>query len=177
VETALIVAVPEAERYIGKWRRRYTSDGARGMPAHIHPPLSIHGDRCLRVGDGRSRRANPFVERIPKRVGPIRFSPTSTALFDGTRTLYLTPEPTAPFAAMTEGLVRESPEYQPYAGAFEDIVPHLTVARHNDPDVLADVERDVAPALPIRAVAVQAQLFENAPAPMGWRRRRAFRLR
>ena len=40
---------------------------------------------------------------------------------------YLVPEPGAKFSRLTHALHRRFPEYPPYAGAFDLVVPHLTV--------------------------------------------------
>jgi len=42
--------------------------------------------------------------------------------------LWLAPEPPEPFVAMTEAVVARFPDYPPYGGIHERIVPHLTVA-------------------------------------------------
>jgi len=41
--------------------------------------------------------------------------------------IYLVPEPSAPFAALTAAIVARFPDYQPYEGAFDEVVPHLTL--------------------------------------------------
>lgn len=61
---------------------------------------------------------------------------------------YLSPEPAATFRRLTHELHRAFPEYPPYGGRFEVVVPHLTV-----PDDIA------MPQLPIHARAVEAALL------------------
>jgi len=61
---------------------------------------------------------------------------------------YLSPEPVARFSRMTHDLHQLFPEYPPYGGQFDLVVPHLTV-----PD---DVR---VPELPIRAYAREATVF------------------
>ena len=61
---------------------------------------------------------------------------------------YLSPEPVARFSRMTHDLHQLFPEYPPYAGQFDLVVPHLTV-----PDNAA------IPDLPIRAYAREATVF------------------
>src|SRR5690349_14076309 len=50
---------------------------------------------------------------------------------------YLAPEPAAPFVALTRNLVRSFPDYPPFRGEFESIVPHLTVAHGSAADAEA----------------------------------------
>lgn len=42
--------------------------------------------------------------------------------------VYLAPKPAALFIAFTQAVVERWPEHQPYGGAYEEIIPHLTVA-------------------------------------------------
>jgi hypothetical protein len=74
---------------------------------------------------------------------------------------------------MTEALESAFPEFPPYAGEFDDIVPHVTVAQA-DEEVLAGIERELAPQLPVRARVERGWLVENTP--VGWRRHTAFPL-
>jgi hypothetical protein len=61
---------------------------------------------------------------------------------------YLSPEPASAFSRLTHGLHQLFPEYPPYEGRFDLVVPHLTI-----PDDAA-VE-----ALPIQAHAREATLL------------------
>lgn len=53
--------------------------------------------------------------------------------------LWLRPEPEAPLVALTEALAAAFPQYPPYGGRFDSIIPHLTVAQGPAP-VLDAVE-------------------------------------
>lgn len=70
-------------------------------------------------------------------------------------TAYLAPDPAAPFRHLTHGLHRLFPEFPPYAGAFDDVVPHLTVPTAEG----EDLSTSVAARLPIQAHAREAALF------------------
>jgi 2'-5' RNA ligase superfamily len=171
VETAIVVVVPEAEKVVGEWRRRHTSDGADGMPAHLTLLYPFADTSQYLAG------TDDLAESACEGVGPIRFSLSSTEYFYGsTNTLYLTPDPSAPFASVTEALMAAFPEYPPYGGAFSTVVPHLSVAQHESLSTLVEIEEQLKPALPIAAFASEAQLMEHAPAPDGWRLRRSFAL-
>lgn len=61
---------------------------------------------------------------------------------------YLSPEPASAFSRMTHGLHQLFPEYPPYGGAFDLVIPHLTI-----PDDAA------VASLPIRARAQAATLL------------------
>jgi 2'-5' RNA ligase len=163
-ETAVVVLLPELEPLIGGWRLRYTGDGARGMPPHVTLiiPFADSADLGDRLGPlGRALGAFAAFEVTLARA----------ARFPGI--VYLRPEPNEPFVAMTEALVAVFPEFPPYGGEFQKIVPHVTVAQADDA-VLASLERELVPKLPVRARVERAWLVENTPS--GWRRHTAFPL-
>jgi 2'-5' RNA ligase len=163
-ETAVVVLLPELELLIGSWRRRYTSDGARGMPPHVILifPFADSAD----LGD----RLSPLGQVVGA-AAPFEVTLAETARFP--RLLYLRPKPHEPFVAMTEALVAAFPEFRPYGGKFEEIVPHVTAAEA-DESVLARAERELVPKLPVKARVERAWVVENTPA--GWRRHTAFPL-
>jgi len=72
-------------------------------------------------------------------------------------TLWLAPEPAAPFREMTNALVGRFPDYPPYGGAFAHVIPHLTVAQAE----LDDAAAAIADWLPLRARAESAVLLEQ----------------
>ena len=57
---------------------------------------------------------------------PFGFRLAEVAQFPG-GTTYLSPDPVAPFRSLTHELHRRFPEYPPYGGQFDDVVPHLSV--------------------------------------------------
>ena len=133
-ETAVIIAVPEADPFVGLWRRQYTVDGAEGVPAHI-TLLYPFTDTSLYT----ARRGHE-IENVLGDFAPIRFSLSSTAYFQGRpNVLYLAPDPPAPFAAMSEALFARFPEHPPYGGVHDEVIPHLTVAEHDDLDLLLGI--------------------------------------
>ena len=79
-------------------------------------------------------------------------------------TLWLAPEPTEPFVAMTEALARQFPDHPPYDGMFETITPHLTVAQG---DELDEAAKALTSYLPLRSRASTVVLFEQV-APDHW---------
>lgn len=90
-------------------------------------------------------------------VTPFPFRLTRVSRFPG-GTVYLTPEPASPFRQLTVELARRFPEHPPYEGAFDDVVPHLSVPLLPEED-LAAVEAELAPRLPVAAHAREAALY------------------
>ena len=84
--------------------------------------------------------------------------------FTDTKALYLTPDPVEPFIAVIESLVATFPGWLPYGGAYDSIVPHLTVAWGAQLD---EAEADLEPRLPLRARAREAVLLTEVQ-PRRW---------
>ena len=102
--SALIVNVPEADPVVGEWRERY--DNARlGIPAHITllfpfvPSEELDGTLFADLHD--------LFATQP----PIMFTLTRLTEFRD-QTLWLVPEPSKAFRAMTELIVRQYPDYR-----------------------------------------------------------------
>jgi len=74
--------------------------------------------------------------------------------------VWLAPEPAEPFIAMTEAMVERFPEYPPYGGIHDRIVPHLTVAK----TLLDETAALVEPRLPLRSRAETVVLYEHVEA-------------
>jgi 2'-5' RNA ligase len=163
-KTAIVLLLPELEPLIGSSRRRYTGDGARGMPPHVTLiiPFADSADLDDRLG---------LLGRVLGEFASFAVAVSETARFPGL--LYLRPEPAELFVAMTEALGSAFPEFPPYAGEFDDIVPHVTVAQANE-EILAEIERELVLQLPVKARVERAWLVEDTPA--GWRRHTAFPL-
>jgi 2'-5' RNA ligase len=87
------------------------------------------------------------VEEFFADEAPFTFELTQVCTFPS-GVVYLAPDPPGRFSRLTHALHQLFPEYPPYAGAFDLVVPHLTI-----PDGSA-----VGP-LPIRAHAREATLL------------------
>jgi hypothetical protein len=102
-------------------------------------------------------------------VVPFRFSFDQVSRFPG-GTYYLPPEPSAPFRQITHELWRRFPEYPPYEGRFDDVVPHLTIPTGADgphdlsaDDGLESLQRQLAPRLPVTVLAREVWLVWAEP--------------
>lgn len=142
-ETGLIVAVPEAEPVVGRWRAQFDSAAAAGIPAHVtvlYPFL----DRDL-------IDAGVLAELAALMAKHQAFALELRECRRFPEVLYLAPVPDTGLLALTDALTSRWPETPPYRGQFSEVVPHLTIAHGHDPEVLDMVEHDVARQLPIVA--------------------------
>jgi len=118
-ESALLVPAPGAESLVEGWRSLYDPSAAWGIPAHVKllhpfiPPEQIDDALLVSLGE-----LFAHVDAFDVTYGGV-------AHFPGV--LYLAPTPDAPFRALTSRLVESFPGYPPYGGAYEDVIPHLTV--------------------------------------------------
>lgn len=104
--SVLVVPVPEVE----------------GLVAHAHitvlSPFAPKED----VSDGLLAELDAFFGDCV----PFSYVLGELSQFPG-GTTYLSPDPIASFRSLTHGLSRRFPEYPPYDGGFDDVVPHLSV--------------------------------------------------
>ena len=148
----LMVPVPELDAVV---RRRLELCAPEHLPlqaddtaAHI-TLLAPFGSR-EEVTEGVLAELRRFFSDVT----PFDYKLTRVSRFPG-GTVYVTPEPAAPFRQLTLELTRRFPEHPPYAGAFDDVVPHVSVAQDEDPSV---VRQRLDTFLPLEAPAHEAAL-------------------
>ena len=157
-ETALIVAVPEAERLVAPLRARLDTSASWGVPAHISvtypflPPERIDEEVLAAV-----RQTVAAVPRFTLRL-------TGTSWF-GEQVLWLAPDPAGPFRQLTARLWARFPEAPPYGGEIADVVPHLTVGHDHPRGTLQAAAAEIQPHLPIRAEVSAVWLIAGRPEP------------
>lgn len=160
-ETALVVEVPEAQelydRWIGEW------DPPPGAPVHV----------TLLIPFGPVDEFRDELRALFAQAAPFSFQLERVERFP--ETTWLAPDPAKPFIALTEALFERFPDYPPYEGIHDEIVPHLTIVSRAAPQVLARAEAELAPVLPIEARAEKVLALEKR-ADGVWRRREVFRL-
>jgi len=97
------------------------------------------------------------LDRFFADVTQFEFALTGIHEFPG-GTVYLSPGPAAPFRHLTHELFRLFPEHPPYGGAFDDVVPHLSVPIPDGEDAAA-LEFELRPRFPLTTYAREAVLF------------------
>jgi 2'-5' RNA ligase len=157
-QTALIVAVPEAEDAVGPFRATFDTAASWGVPAHVTvlypflPPEQINAHVLTAI--------SAAVAEVP------RFDATFTHVewFDDA-VVWLAPQPNEPFRQLTDAVWRRFPETPPYAGAHPDSVPHLTIGHDQPKHQLSQAAEAVSTHLPIRAAITAVRLITGAPEP------------
>lgn len=144
--------VPEAEAIVGPWLERYLPIWKQGVPAHVtllFPFLTLDQLDAAALAD-----LSGLFAGIPS----IRISFGEVGQF--TDVAYLAPEPRDLFVSLTRAL-SDRFGLLPYGGLHTEIVPHLTVARHADPAVLAEIAASLGPLLPIETTVREVWLMEE----------------
>jgi 2'-5' RNA ligase len=147
-DSTLIVPVPSAEAALTTALGSDAGGDSGELPPHItvlYPFVPAH-------------RIEPDLEAaVAESVAgfsPFGFHLARVGAFPGV--LYLEPHPETPFVELTEALSARWPEFQPYGGEFDEIVPHLTVSTGEVPSGLVGrLERQ----LPIEANAREVWLL------------------
>lgn len=156
-ETALIVAVPEAEPVVGTHRARLDENAALGIPAHVTilAPF-LPGER---LGAAELVR----LTRLFAAAAPFDVRLDHSDWF-GTSVLWLGPEDPAPFRDLTARVFAAFPDYPPYKGQFDAVIPHLTVGYESPVEQMRSAEEEIAGRLPIVArVTAVTLLTESSP--------------
>jgi hypothetical protein len=154
--TALIVVVGEAEPAVGALRLEHDWSAPLGVPAHVTVLYPFAGpDDVDEAALAETFAALPAFDFALDRVERFDAGP-----------VWLHPEPSEHFAALTHAVWQRFPDYPPYEGVFEVVIPHLTVS---------DVPLEVSVPLPILSRADAVTWIEETPDGR-WATRRVFPL-
>lgn len=160
MRTAIVVTIalpPVLERV----RARETDDARLGIPAHI--TLLSPFVPLVELDDGVRETVRTIVDRQlafevelteVRRFGPSAGSPAGV--------LWLVPVPDEPFVALTRSLVAAFPGLEPYGGAHDEVVPHLTIATA-DARRFDHLEAEALRHLPVAQVITHAALLLESP--------------
>ena len=147
--SALIVAVPEAEPLVHEWRMRY-DNAELGIPAHV--TLLFPFVPAEEIGKELVAELRDLFAEQPA------FSFTLARVARFADVAWLAPDPSDPFRRLTELIFSRYPDYPPYEGIHEEVLPHLTVAM-GDSALQDEVEAALTPHLPIGAHAGEVTLL------------------
>jgi 2'-5' RNA ligase len=164
VETALVIVLEDAEPFDEVRRALMPGMVEAGIPFHVTllSPFAPPGEL-----DAKARAF--FGEHKP-----FDFALTGVATWP--RVVYLVPEPEDELRALMSALFARFPEWPPYEGIHDEVVPHATLAEEVDAAAARDeIERRIGPHLPHRCQARDVSLLEEY-APDRWRERERFPL-
>lgn len=140
-----------------------------GIPAHITVLFPFMPPSC--IDDAVLRRLAGVFAAVPA----FEHRLVRTNWFDQD-VLWLAPEDEAPFRSLTESVHREFPDYPPFGGLYEDVIPHLTIADRCPLDQMKSAEHLVETYLPINCFAREVSLVVQSDASGEWTRSTSFAL-
>ena len=167
-ESVLLVVVSDLDELAESWRQRLDPVSARGIPPHVTVLFPFVPPSLLSTDDLEA------LNLIFQSISSFEFSVGDVGWF-GDDTLYLKPEPTSAFVNLTEHVRRRFPEYLPYEGQFETVVPHLTIGHQSNLNLMTEAEYELRrrPRLLTRADLVTLMVRDH-DGP--WRQRASFTL-
>ncbi|MFN3524041.1 MAG: 2'-5' RNA ligase family protein [Phenylobacterium sp.] len=149
METGLVLALPGLDPALRRWRKHDPAARA-GMPAHVTLIYPFMDSRAVdEIARARMRGAlTPF--------GPIELRFERLGGFPGG--VWLEPAEPGPIVRLIEALAAAFPDHPPYGGAYETVIPHLTIAQ-GPAALVARMGREAPKALPLSARAEAVSLY------------------
>lgn len=167
----MVILVSEVEPLVGPFRLKHDPSAGRDMPAHI----TI--DYPFLPGIDPGQQLHRELAELFAKIDAFQFAFRDLARFPDV--LYLVPDPVAPFKQLIDMVVARFPESLPYGGAFDNIVPHLTIAQTEDQEILKWIECQLARLLPeylpLSTQAERVWLMDNRTGI--WQKRNSFPLK
>lgn len=159
--SALVVLVPPAEAVVAPGRARLDPSARLGVPAHVTvlSPFASPADLTPEVLDHLRRH---FSEEPS-----FRLHLSHLAWFEE-RVLYCAAEPRSRLTGLTERAVSQWPTFQPYGGAYDALVPHLTIGQDAPLGRLHEAAVAVEPRLPVEQPVVSVHLMIGSDEPSSW---------
>jgi putative LysE/RhtB family amino acid efflux pump len=123
MESAIILAIPEAEPLVGALRAEGDVSAGQGVPAHITLLYPFADD----PDEGIVEELRFFFAAVDG------FALDFVAVGEFPEVVYLAPHQARVVEDLIGALERRWPRYPPYGGVFDVVVPHLTVVDTPDP--------------------------------------------
>jgi hypothetical protein len=161
--SAVVVPIPAADPTVGSHRAAYDRSASWGVPPHITVVVPFVPPEL--IDDVVVARVAAAVAGVPA------FECTfATSAWFGEDVLWLAPEPSKPFGALTDAVVAAFPAYLPYGGTVDDPIPHLTVGTSPSATLeqLRAVEAELPASLPFRTRIDHALLIAGNETRQSW---------
>ncbi|WP_148615986.1 2'-5' RNA ligase family protein [Nocardioides rubriscoriae] len=155
------VPVPALEPFVRARHAHYDADYVSADPAFTHAHVTVIGPFVDAPTAGDLAR----LAAIAADTAPFDFVLEDLHVFaDGL--VHLRPVPADPFHALTARVFEAFPDHPPYAGRFEEVVPHLTLDVVSPEVSVASTRALLAatvPSLPARCRAERLDLAWYEP--------------
>ena len=161
-ESAVLAPIPAAEAVVCAFRADLDRHAAEGIPAHVTVISPFVAP--ARIDEHLLGALADVVGSVP--AFEVTFARCS---WFGDAVLWLAPEPAAPFRALTAAPWSRFPDCPPYGGAYDDVVPHLTVGHSVEPGRLRSAARVLSRRLPFTARVESVTLMVGGGELDRWR--------
>lgn len=149
----LLVPVPELEDFVRARTAHYDTDYLSADPAFTHAHVTVLGPFVPVLDEATAGR----IAAIAQETAPFDFVLERLGTFPN-GIVHLLPDPAGPFRALTRRFVAEFPGFPPYAGAFPDPTPHLTLDALSAEVSEASTHALLGPNVPVRCRAGRLDL-------------------
>jgi 2'-5' RNA ligase len=145
---------------VGRHRASLDPSAALGVPAHV--TVCFPFVPASKLGTAELDRLGKLFAAVP--AFEVRLDHTQ---WFGTSVLWVGPQDPGPFRDLTARVFTAFPDYPPYGGRFEDVVPHLTIGDNGPLEEMRRAEEQIAGRLPVAdrvtAVALMAESSRGGP--------------
>ena len=160
-QSVISVSLPTAEPLMAHVRSRFAGElPPPGVPPHI--TLQYPWMPPARIDEAALAELESLFAAFPAFDFSLKLG------WFGREVLLLVPDDPAPFVRLTEAILRRWPQYPYYAGEYDQIQPHATLAFGNQTS-LSPLAAALADQVPIRAKASSAELNCGPPGQMATR--------
>jgi 2'-5' RNA ligase len=159
-----------ADRAIDRYRRRLDPSSPFRSPAHVTVLFPFMAPARI-TGEVLEQLAELFG-----RYESFAFSLTEVRWFDD-RVVYLAPTPVAAFQLLTAAVTAAFPDFPPYEGAFDEVIPHVCIGREARKVFLQVAGWMVKRHLPISGTVTEVWLMTIGDPEPFYRLKQAFPLR
>lgn len=153
----LVVPVPELEPFVRSRWQHYEPGWVSRDPGFTHAHVTALAPYLPAPTDDDL----DLVAKVAATTDPFDFLLADVEVFPG-GTIYLRPDPVAPFAELSERLWAAFPQCPPYAGEY-DVAPHLTLDHLAGDVTLAATRSLLGDAVPARCRADRLELHWYEP--------------
>ena len=158
--SVLLVPVAPLEPFVRARTQYYDPAYVSTDAAFVHAHVTVLGP--FLTPDLLDKHALATISEIASATASFEFIVEKISTFPN-GVVHLVPEPDEPFRLLTATLCDAFPECPPYAGAFPDVVPHVTLDALSG-EVTEDSTREaVSPWLPARCWADRLDLAWYEP--------------
>ncbi len=153
---AVPIAIPPG---LARIRERWDFAAAQGAQPHVTVLFPFLPESEL------TEAVRADLAAVAALVAPFDVRFAHIRRFEGV--VWVEPEPSEPFRRLTQAMVERWPDYPPYGGVHDTVIPHLTVAE-SDTAPLANIADEAGRAMPFTARAEVLELWLQDEAGL-WR--------